>query len=252
MHAYSPQLLLPRRHPSTEWDGTDTFERYHHNLKSQPEHWYYRTHSVQYTWNSNGYRCAEWADITWSQSRVVMGCSHAMGTGLDDRDTVSSHFEHGVNLAQPGVSVYHILYNTLRLIDAGAVPKSVDIIVPDLSRAVYWAKDDWVDLTVHDFALRSQDLTDSVRDYYRGYLDIEPMATQSAYMTMRGTQALWSAQGVDCNLYSTWLNVSSEFQLGTVLPRPHDWARDIDITGTAHPGRSTAKMWAEIIGQQHQ
>jgi len=245
MHSYSDQLLLPYTHPHSEWCNLDSSQLYHSNLKSQPQDWYYRTHPVHYTWNSNGYRCAEWHDISWEHSRIIMGCSHAMGIGVTDQDTLAAHIPHAVNLAQPAVSVYHIQYNTLRLIDQGLQPLSVDILVPELSRAVYWAEHDWVDITAHDFHTRNTDLALPVQEYYRGLTAISPHAELMAWMTIRSIQALWQSHGVACRLWGLWFN--SDIQYQHTLATPIDQARDLDPLGHAHPGRLTHQQWAQQI-----
>ena len=245
MHQYSDQLLLPYTHSSNLWCNTDSLELYQLNLTRQHSSWYYGTHAVNYTWNSNGYRCAEWSDITWSQSHVIMGCSYALGLGITDSDCVAAHLENGVNLAQPAVSVYHIQYNTLRLLGQGHRPRRVDIIVPELTRSVYWGNNDWVDITIHDFESRSHELTDSVQQYYRGYVAQPPNAELCSYMTILGVQALWRSQGVDCVLWSLWIHGDQQFDHR--LADPIDWARDLDAYGTAHPGRQTHRLWAEQI-----
>jgi hypothetical protein len=174
-----------------------------------------------------------------------MGCSHAMGLGLTDQDTVSAQIPQAVNLAQPAVSVYHIQYNTLKLIDQGIRPLSVDILVPELARAVYWAQNDWVDITVHDFLTRSHELAPPVQQYYHGLTAISPHAELMAWMTIRSVKALWQSHGVDCRLWGLWINNTIQFE-HTLMP-PIDQARDLDQSGHAHPGRLTHQQWAQQI-----
>ena len=244
MHAYSSQLLLPYHHPhSPLWEKNDSQALYLENLKIQPWDWYYRNHSVRYTWNSNGYRCPEWEDISWSESHVLMGCSYAQGMGVDDSDTISAGITGGVNLAQSGSNAYIIQYNSLRLLDAGIRPRSVKIIIPDLTRSVYWGTEDWVDLTVHDLNLRGSALPSPVRDYYQGWLAHSPNAELATYMVMRGVQALWRAAGVSCDLYHHWMPYDSKFVMAPTLPEPVDHARDCTPKGFAHPGPKTLALW---------
>lgn len=247
MYSYSDQLLLKYNHSSTQWETNDSYQLYQYNLTRQPADWYYRNNTVKYSWNTNGYRAAEWQDIDWANSHVVMGCSYAMGAGVDDSDTISAHIPNGINLAQSGTSVYAIQYNTVQLIDSGIRPKSVKIIIPNLSRMTYWGDVDWIDLTPHDLSIRGSQLVKPVRDCYTGWLHIPPNAEQHGYMSIRATQALWQSSGVVCDLYQHWAPENPRFSQGVQLPEPIDQARDINNNNFAHPGRETLKLWANII-----
>ncbi len=250
MYAYSSDLLLPYKHPlGNSWENLDNPELYEHNLKIQPLEWPWRNKSVNYSWNSNGYRAPEWSDIDWESANVLMGCSYALGLGVDDSETITAKIPNGVNLGQCGISVYNIQYNTLRLIDAGIRPRSVKIIIPDLVRSVYWGDIDWRDLTPHDFDLRGHELVPVVRDYYRSLLAIEPMAELGAYMTVRSVEALWRSVGVDCDLYHHWLPKNPRFVMAPCLPEPVDFARDL-INNFGHPGPQTLANWRSVIWDQ--
>lgn len=242
MHTYSPDLLLPYYHPSTEWLSTDSAALFQHNLTVQPESWFYRYNTVTYTFNSNGYRCAEWNQIDWYSSTVLMGCSIAMGVGLTDSETITAYWENGVNLAQPGISLGHIHYNSLRLIDQRIRPKKVNIIIPQHSRTVYWSQRDWVDLTAHDFDQRGSALNPAVQDFYRGYIAFDTHVEIQAELTARSIKALWNSVGVDCALYSL-----TPVNYAQLLPAAKDPARDIDPVTGAHPGRLTVAGWSRFI-----
>jgi hypothetical protein len=247
MHLYNDYLLLKYNHPSKFWETNDSESLYQINLKKQPSDWYYRNNQVTYSWNSNGYRAPEWDTIDWAKSHVLMGCSYAMGSGIDDRDTISSQIPNGVNLAQSGTSLYALEYNTIRLIDAGIRPATVKIILPNLARLTYWGDVDWIDLTPHDLEIRGHHLVPAVRQCYSGWLGIKYNAEQHGYMTARAIQALWHASGVPCDLYQHWSPEHPIFNLGHQLPEPIDQARDINENNFAHPGRDTHRMWADII-----
>lgn len=176
-----------------------------------------------------------------------MGCSYAGGLGVDDSETISAGVSHGVNLAQSGSNSYVIQYNTLRLIDAGIRPRSVKIIIPDLTRSVYWGTEDWVELTAHDLQSRGSSLVPAVRNYYQGWLAHSPNAELATYMTVRGVQALWQSVGVACQLYHHWMPYDSKFVLAAQLPEPIDHARDCQPEGFAHPGPKTLALWREFM-----
>ncbi len=248
MHSYSDQLLLPYDHPSREFCSTDSPELFYYNLQHQPPNWLYRSQSVYYAWNSNGYRAPEWSHVNWSKSNIIFGCSHALGVGVAYAHTISGLIPDAICLAQPGISITNIQYNTLRMIDHGIRPRSVQIIIPELTRSVYWAYSDWLDLTAHDFDQRSQQLSTSVQQYYAGLLGQWPMAEVTAEIAIRSTQALWSAQGVQCKLWRLWIH--RDLKWIPQLARPSDSARDYDLQGTAHPGPQTHQQWADQIKEQ--
>jgi len=247
MHLYTDDLLLRYNHPSTQWETNDSAGLYQYNLTHQPQDWYYRTHAVEYAWNSNGYRCAEWQDIAWPSSHVLMGCSYAMGLGVAESDCITNHIVNGVNLGQSGTSIQAIQYNTIRLISQGIRPRSVKIIVPDIARFTYWDRDTWHDITPARLQDRSGELSRHVRECYAGWLAVDPNAEQQGYMTAVGVHALWTSVGVPCDLYQHWAPKNTAFNLGIQLPEPQDQARDINTNGFAHPGRLTLQQWSEII-----
>jgi hypothetical protein len=96
---------------------------------------------AQYTLNSFGYRCPEWAPMPDGKKNiVVLGCSHTFGQGLND-DEHWVHFlsQHNTqrcrywNLAQPGSSgdkMVRTLYGSEKIID----PRIVIACWPDISR----------------------------------------------------------------------------------------------------------------------
>ena len=89
--------------------ANDSHERYLANLNTQPADWYYRTHTVTYKINAQGYRTAEFNTFDWTQAIVLFGDELAWGQGLDEADTIaralSIHTERPViNLSQPAAS----------------------------------------------------------------------------------------------------------------------------------------------------
>jgi hypothetical protein len=138
--------FLPGDNASTKyWSGTDTENRYKENLKKQPPDWHYRTHSVTYTFNSEGYRTQEFNNIDWANSVVIFGCSHVLGTGLDDKDTVSSQIENilglpVVNMGVGGSSMFFNFHNSSILRDAYPTPRGVIMVWPQLDRITRYEK----------------------------------------------------------------------------------------------------------------
>ncbi len=124
-----------------DWSGTDTKELYQKNLLIQPNDWYYRNNNVTYTLNSNGYRTHEFKDIDWANSVVIFGCSYVFGTGLDDKDTISSRLEEilnipVINMGIGGSSMMFSLHNSLMLHDGYPTPKGVIMFWTGYNRIV--------------------------------------------------------------------------------------------------------------------
>lgn len=127
----------------TKWQAVDTEASFRKNCKTQPNDWKYRTQDVTYSVNSNGYRCAEFNSIDWSNSVVVLGCSLTFGIGVDDSETTSSLLQnilgHNViNLGMPGTGADYVLHNLARLKQANINPKKIIIQYPHSTRSFRW------------------------------------------------------------------------------------------------------------------
>jgi len=137
--------FLPVRDPvkRESWSGTDTETLFKKNLKTQSSDWYYRTHAVNYTTNSLGYRTKEFKDINWADSIVLFGCSNVFGVGLDDRDTLSSQLERitgipVINMGMGGTSVNYNLHNSVIMANAYPTPRAVVQVWTSPDRCVYY------------------------------------------------------------------------------------------------------------------
>jgi len=108
------------------WEGSDTKEIAENSDKK-----------IQYTLNSQGYRCPEFDEINWEESIITLGCSNTFGIGLDDKDTYSSKLEKitnypVINLGMGGWSIWQIVYNVRTI--AKYNPKYTVLQVPDRGR----------------------------------------------------------------------------------------------------------------------
>lgn len=124
------KLLDCHNYKSHEWLGSDTKELYEKNLAIQPKDWYWRTHQVHYTTNSQRYRAAEWNTIDWCNSILVFGCSQTFGIGVDDDQTVCHQLSkmlnvNVVNLGMPGGSCMGVWINTQKLLHYTISPLAV-------------------------------------------------------------------------------------------------------------------------------
>jgi len=263
MHKYSEQLLLPYPHEGWataypyipkqfKFEPSDTEYLYQANLQRQPQHWYYRTHEVTYTWNSNGYRASEWADVDWSSSWVIMGCSFVAGIGLAYEDTLGEQLsrilkEPVVNLGMGGSSIDVAMYNTARLIDKNIRPKGVIIVTPNLNRMTYWKEQSYVSL------IPTNPAPDNYIDgAYRGWIRYEPNAELHGYLKLRGTISMWAAEGIQPHVAYIDKTYDPTHTIGLHLPPHQDFARDVDVVNgqtQGHFGRATQASWARALAE---
>lgn len=124
------------------YDSDDLFNE---NLKTQPRDWYYRTASINYTLNHNGYRTMEFDVIDWEDSVVMFGCSQLFGVGLDDADTLTSQLSSlikkpVINLGVIGSSMMFSFHNSLILKNICAKPLAVINMWTNHDRGVFYSE----------------------------------------------------------------------------------------------------------------
>jgi len=122
-----------------KWFGGDHEKLFKEHCKKFPSDWYYRTHEVNYTVNSLGYRAPEFSSIKWEESIVIFGCSTVFGIGVDDSETISSYLQDitnipVINLGSGGKSINFIHHNSIILSEFYKLPLAVVIIWPNFSR----------------------------------------------------------------------------------------------------------------------
>jgi hypothetical protein len=126
--------------------GTDSRELYEHHLKIYPANWYYRTAPVNYTLNTQHYRCPEFNTIDWANSIVIFGCSRVFGVGVDDEFTVSNQLSKliskpVINMGTNAASMTFSLHNAIILRAGYPMPLGVVNIWTDYPRTAYYKKD---------------------------------------------------------------------------------------------------------------
>jgi hypothetical protein len=124
--------------------GSDSEEKFLENLKIMPTSWYYRTHTVQYDVNSEGYRTQEFDQIPWAESIVVIGCSNVFGIGLETEHTISSKIGKllsvpTVNLGAPGTSIGAAFHNNVILKEKYPRPLGVVNLWTHHGRCVHYS-----------------------------------------------------------------------------------------------------------------
>jgi hypothetical protein len=196
-----------------------------------------------YTLNSQGYRCPEWADIDWSNSHLLLGCSVVQGIGLNDDETLDKELakllnEPVVNLGVGGGSLQFILANTYKLLDAGIKPKSVILVEPEPSRVPLFFGNTidhlgaWILTGTHN-----SNNIDFL--WYRHWVK-QNNAEEHGMLASRSIKTAWEHAGVD------FINTFQPYCPGPQdLPQYVDSARD-----GQHPGPRTIKLWAEHIANK--
>jgi hypothetical protein len=236
-------MLVKCTHKGSRWERGDSYSLYKSNLSRLGSGWEYANKAVTYTWNSYGYRAPEFDTIAWSGCTVVMGCSYVSGTGLTLEDTLpyllSQRIGPTVNLGYPGSGPDIILDNTIRMIDSGAIPKRVIVIVPELTRLTYYKGKGVVNY------LPNQDLD----PMYAQWITHSPNAERHGWLKLRSVGGLWASQGVPVSYYER-IPIQG-YELGPRLPNQVDLARDVHVDtrghSYAHCGSRTQALWADFI-----
>lgn len=117
---------------TNNWAMGDEEEQFNRNLVNAPADWKYRTKSITYDINSNGYRTYEWQDIDWKNSVVIFGDSCTYGIGLDQDETISYLLQKKINkpvinLGYPSASNHLIINNCAAMIEHFGMPYGVVI-----------------------------------------------------------------------------------------------------------------------------
>jgi hypothetical protein len=243
--------LLPRWQQSSAWCGSDTEELYKANLERRPPGWVWENRPVEYRWNQEGYRCLDWADVDWPNTHAVMGCSHVTGVGVDEKDTITHQLaqqlgEPTVNLGYAGGSCQVIMYNTMRLIELGWLPKTVTIVIPELTRMTYFDEGAPNSLIPHLLNGRH----DGILKFYEYWVRAPHHAELYARMAIMGAEALWKTKNVPV-IMRHWHHDPKEMQMAPYFDAVKDHARDLQPNGAGdyfgHPGPLTLGLWARDI-----
>mgnify|MGYP006277005603 CR=1 FL=1 len=118
----------------------DTEEKFIANLATQPEDWYYRTHSIKYSYNGQGHRCKDIGNIDLNNYILFTGCSHTEGIGLEIEKTypyiVAEQLKCDYyNLALSATGIDVVEHNLLTwFLKFKKKPKAVFVQWPDHSR----------------------------------------------------------------------------------------------------------------------
>lgn len=211
---------------SGEWLSDYEHDQYLKNQASIDE--YYHATSVNYCYNSLGYRSKEFDQLD-GDFLLAMGCSHTEGIALPEKDIWCSVLADMmdldlINLGAGGQGLEFICYNTdLYLRNNLPLPKLVVIQHPERARIIYAEKhthnineSDIVELTVRvdDRSTRDTEAQDIHNNVYTTVI-------RSAIYTNMITR-MWNSVGVP--VYHWTFNTDGEDWLSDyqVLEIPHD------------------------------
>jgi hypothetical protein len=239
MTTSSIQLLNPNEFPKGIqcFIGTDSKKLFIDNFKTQPADWEWKTRSITYNNNSQGYRCAEFDQIDWDSSILLFGCSMAYGIGMDYERTIGQQLSRllaapVVNLARTGTSYTFNWINSIQLCAAGVRPRAVVYIWPDSYRSSRFYSEDPLQVQHRGvWNYDGKELAD------QGY----PLHHQHmAHYQSLSLQHMWSCPVTQW----TWVT-EEQMPLVKQLPQcAQGHARDL-----MHPGAETLTTYAETIAE---
>jgi hypothetical protein len=131
----------------SKFSGSDNEKLFMHNLKKQPDEWYYRNCSITYEFNNLGHRCKNIDDIDLDNYILFTGCSHTEGIGLELEKTfpyltAKSLGMDYYNLALGGTGIDVMTHNLMMWIHTvQKLPKALIILWPQTARYARLQKD---------------------------------------------------------------------------------------------------------------
>lgn len=220
--------------------GTDTAELFEQNLKEQLPDWRYRSETITYQLNSQGYRCNEWDQCDWNNSILLLGGSDIFGMGVDETQTVSHYIEtlHGyktINLGVNAASPMLLWANSILLAKSQIKPKAVVYVWTEPTRSV-----EFVDNTgLNNKKTGIWERPNSIGKFWATH---RFQGVQSLRYYMMNIELLWKCPCVQYPpLYVDlpWLKLTEDTKLPIL-----DSSRDVVPNGT-HFGPITYQAWAE-------
>jgi len=230
--------FIPIPNPPVKYfNGMDTEELFIENLKTQPEDWYYRHNTVTYTHNKHGYRAPEFEDIKWEESVVVFGCSNVYGTGLDDKDTLTSQLSQiinkpVINMGVGGASTVLCLHNAIILRNFCPKPLGVVNVWTEPSRTTLYNEKSFFNCGLWNV---------NEVNYAQEYIRDEANTSMYFLMNCLASRALWD----DVKYYETTFFKQAALLANCrheKMTKDRGKARDL-----RHPGKNLCREVAEDI-----
>lgn len=226
--------------------GLDSKENYTKNLHSADKDWYYRDNPIEYNVNSHNYRCAEFDDIDWDNSVLILGCSHAFGTGLHTEDTIAKQLEkllpyQVVNLGVPASSMYFSFLNQVILKKNNINPKGVVNIWTSIERYSLFKENNTDPFPIGPWVFHpqvKQNIDNSIIDFYLQWTKEQGNMERYGKMLSDIANIFWNdIPHIECTFFS-----NTAESLGIELIEQVDYARDLH-----HPGKNTIKNLANYL-----
>lgn len=132
--------------------------------------------NFSYDLNKYGFRTIDLENIDWSKKIILAnGCSVTFGLGLPESNTwpmflsqminKNDDLAQIINISTPGASIKHVIRNTMTFIKKFGKPDIVIAIMPNISRNIYFFKEDQTFRNVY--------ITDSKHDPYAACKEYE-------------------------------------------------------------------------------
>jgi hypothetical protein len=188
-------------------------------------------HSIEYSLNSDRYRCAEWEDLAWDSATWLFGDSFAIGIGVAQQHSIADLIAAStgcdvVNVAQGGSSIRYQVDQLHNMLAQGLRPARVAVIWPDPQRWPWWGSQDTLGQARQDFMHRAHTACDTYMRS-RAHHDIQDFRNVMELLSVPWAELTWSTE------------TQAAIAPPRSCPRPEDWTycqidqgRDLQ-----HPGR---------------
>lgn len=221
-------------------DSEEQFLENSKKFRSNEQSWIYFDKSIEYKFNSQGYRTSEWNDINWQESVVIFGCSNVVGEGLAEADTISGVLSRlldrpVVNLGVSGTSIAFSSYNSAMLCNNLPTPYAIVQLWTALARMELYTADV---VKIHTAAQHGHIDTIST-EFYRSWISYPENPNTHMFFNALLSKLL-------CKSKTRYYEASFFLETANMLQCDYitvdDYARDL-----THPGINTAKTVATQI-----
>lgn len=222
------------------WCGSDGPKEWERNSKDPEFAKLWAGTHIEYTFNSNGYRCPEWGQVDWENSILLFGDSNIAGIGNPKRYTVSNFLSKYlnrpvINLGVGGCSNMFIMYNNAKIMEMGITPFAIVNVWTDPARILRFTSPRHAETGYNHTGTWNNDMS-----YHKFWLRDDLNAITHYRLIKKVSRELCSTtKYID---FTTFNESASEDLPDNCLPFLGDWARD-----RMHSSRTTHKYWAKKI-----
>lgn len=155
-------------------------------------------HSIEYSLNSDRYRCREWEELAWTSATWLFGDSFAIGIGVAQQDSIAGYLAAStgcdvVNVAQGGSSIRYQVDQLHNMLAQGLRPARVAVIWPDPQRWPWVGDPHGEQLRHQDFMHRAHTASDSYMRA-RAHLDIQDFRNVMQLLACPWAELTWSTE----------------------------------------------------------